>query len=96
MPGFKITSKALDDLRSIGQYTSSRWGVAQRNRYLAMLDNSFQAISNEPLLGKPCDDIKPGYRKYYAGRHLIFYRTTQSNVQIVRILHDSMDIERHF
>jgi len=96
MPPFKISAKALDDLRSIGRYTSAKWGVVQRNRYLTMLDNCFYVLVNEPGLGMGCDDIKSGYRKYQAGRHLIFYRMVEDVVEIVRILHDSMDIERHF
>jgi plasmid stabilization system protein ParE len=33
--------------------------------------------------------------KYPEGRHLIFYRRTSGTIDIVRVLHDSMDPERH-
>jgi toxin ParE1/3/4 len=95
MPKFKISAKALDDFKSIGRYTSRKWGKLQRNKYLGMIDDSFQAISHQPNIGMACNYIKPGYRKYHAGRHLIFYRQKSDHIEIIRILHDSMDIIRH-
>jgi len=95
MPEYKISAKALDDLKSIGRYTSRKWGKPQRNKYLGMIDDSFQAISIQPELGMACNYIKPGYRKYHAGKHLIFYRQKRDHIEIIRILHDSMDIIRH-
>ena len=86
----------MEDLKSIGRYTSGKWGRMQRNSYLAILDNSFHVISKHPDLGMICDYIKPGYRKYHAGRHLVFYRKGIEQIEIIRILHDSMNIESSF
>jgi plasmid stabilization system protein ParE len=48
-------------------------------------------------LGKPCDEIRPGYRKFPQGSHLIFYRNGSDGViEIIRILHGSMDHETAF
>jgi toxin ParE1/3/4 len=96
MPGFRLSEKAMDDLRSIGRFTQNNWGREQRNRYLSMLDTSFHTITNQPEVGINCDDIRLGYRKYHVGRHLIFYRQSIESVDVIRILHDSMDIESHF
>lgn len=95
MPAYRLTNKALDDLRSIARYTEKTWGLEQRNRYLSKLDSNFQMLAHEPHLGRACDDIKKGYRKHHVGRHLIFYRRIASRVEIVRILHDSMDVDSH-
>lgn len=72
MPGFRLTSKAMDDLISIGRYTQNNWGREQRNKYLSMLDACFHTIANEPAVGIGCDNIRLGYRKYHVGRHLNF------------------------
>ena len=95
MLNVRLSSRAIDDLRSIGRYTQENWGVKQRNKYLAMLDTCFQTISMQPEIGIACDYIRPGYRKHHAGRHLIFYRQEADSIDIIRILHDSMDVERH-
>jgi len=95
MPGFRLSTTALNDLRSIGRYTERRWGRDQRNKYLAMLDACFHVIVDRPSIGIPCDFIKSGYQKYHVGRHLVFYRRDAELIEIIRILHDSMDIESH-
>jgi toxin ParE1/3/4 len=95
MGSFRLTQLALTDLRSIGRYTQTTWGREQRDRYLAKLDQSFYLLAKEPQHGRDCADIRAGYRKYHVGRHLIFYRMAQDGIKIIRILHDSMDIESH-
>lgn len=93
MPTFTLTKKALGDLKAIGRYTLEHWGREQRNLYLSMLDASFQQLAADPR-GKDCSDIRPGYRKFNAGSHVIFYRQTSTDtIQIVRILHGRMDCE---
>jgi toxin ParE1/3/4 len=93
---FSLTELAKQDLRSIGRYTQLTWGREQRNLYLTKIDACFHLLAKEPQRGKVCDDVRPGYRKYHVGRHLIFYRQSTEGVEIVRVLHDRMDIEAHF
>jgi toxin ParE1/3/4 len=93
---FRLTELAKQDLLSIGRYTQATWGREQRNSYLAKIDAGFHLLAIEPQRGRSCDDLLAGYRKYHVGRHLIFYRQFSEGVEIVRILHDRMDIEAHF
>ena len=95
MPLFRLTERAKADLRAIGRYTQATWGREQRNRYLARLDAAFHLLAQEPRRGRACDEIRPGYRTYHVGRHLVFYRASPDGVEIIRILHDRMDIETH-
>lgn len=96
MVNFQLTELAKQDLRSIGRYTQATWGREQRNTYLAKIDASFHLLAVEPQLGKSCDDLRPGYRKYPVGKHLIFYRQSKDGLEIIRILHERMDIEARF
>ncbi len=73
MPGFHLTQAAKADLKDIGRYIQNKWGRAQRDKYLAMLDGCFQELADEPLKSRDRSDIREGYRKYSAGRHVIFY-----------------------
>ncbi len=95
MPSFRLTKKAIEDIKNIGRYTQKNWGRDQRNLYLSRLDDSFHLIAKEPQIGIVCDYIKPGYQKYHVGRHLIFYRQSSPYVEIIRILYDRMDVESH-
>ena len=94
MPGFTLTSKAKSDLIEIARYTQERWGREQRDLYLRMLDECFRQLAAKPLQGSDCGEIRVGYRKLLAGRHIIFYRQpTGDSIEIVRILHGRMDVE---
>ena len=97
MSGFVLTSKALNDLKEIGRYTEHTWGLEQRNRYLSIIDQCFHDLAAAPLKGRDCHAIRSGYRKHQTGRHFVFYRVLASDqIEIVRVLHERMDVERHF
>ena len=93
MPKFSLTRQALEDLREIGRYTQERWGREQRRHYLALLDRSFNDLAENPSQGQRCDEIRMGYRKFPSGRHIIFFReSTGGGIEIVRVLHERMDV----
>jgi len=94
MPFFTITNKAKTDLKKIGRYTHEHWGSGRSDQYLTMMDASFHQLAANPNIGKGCNEIRDGYRKFNAGSHVIFYRQTLTDtIEIVRILHGRMDIE---
>ena len=95
MPAFILSAKALEDLKSIGRYTLKSWGREQRNIYLSKLDESFHLLAEQPQLGNARDNIRKGYRVYHVRRHLIFYRQKPAKIEIIRILHDRMNVESH-
>lgn len=93
MSKFELSNKAKSDLVKIAKYTQLTWGTAQRNDYLKLLDNTFQQLAGEPMLGVNCDYIREGYRKCPQGSHIIYYKEQQTKqILIVRILHKSMDV----
>ncbi|MDQ6966992.1 MAG: type II toxin-antitoxin system RelE/ParE family toxin, partial [Mariprofundaceae bacterium] len=97
MPAYRVANKAHDDLISIGRFTVKQWGMAQRNFYLQQLDDCFSRIAGNPELGMACDFIADRYRKFPHGSHIIFYKQGADGViEIIRVLHKSMDIESKF
>ncbi len=94
---FVLTQKAKNDLRLIAIYTFKTHGRAQRDHYIRQMDQSFHAIALTPALGQKIDTIREGYHRLPCGKHSIYYRILPENmVQIVRILHQRMDIKQHF
>jgi len=97
MSAYRITNKAQSDLISIGRYTVKKWGLAQRDVYLKQLDTCFSQIAKNPGLGMACDIIASGYRRFPQGSHVIFYKQgSDSVIEIIRVLHKSMDVESKF
>ncbi|MCG8322103.1 MAG: type II toxin-antitoxin system RelE/ParE family toxin [Cytophagales bacterium] len=73
---------------------TKKWGINQRNTYLTQIDTAFHMLSDNPAKGFSCDYIRQGYFKYGVGKHLIFYRIINLDIEIVRILHERMNIEQ--
>lgn len=94
MPSFRLTQQAKDDLKSIARYTQEIWGREQRNKYLGILDGCFHLLADEPDLGVACNEIRKNYRKFCVERHVIFYRKVADSIDVVRILHCRMDVDK--
>ncbi|MCL2474024.1 MAG: type II toxin-antitoxin system RelE/ParE family toxin [Alphaproteobacteria bacterium] len=103
---FYLTQQAYKDLKLIAVYTEENWGKNQCVLYMKMMDEAFHRLSKEPKQGVKIDYIRKGYYKYLIGKHLIFYRIVsglsfeasakkKGDVQIVRILHQRMDVETY-
>ncbi len=92
MKSFTLTHKARTDIKSIYIYTQKRWGKEQRKIYAKQFDDAFHTLADNPKIGKECDYIKSGYKKFPHASHMIFYRTiSDEEIEIVRILHKRMD-----
>ncbi len=97
MTPFQLTNKAKSDLKDIALFTEHRWGRKQRNVYIRQFDATFWRLAENPELGKTCDEIRSGYRKFRQASHVIFYQKTNNQpTLIIRILHKSMDVNSIF
>lgn len=69
---------------------TNAWGALQTDRYLDQLEASFQILAEHPLIGRSCETIQAGLRRFEVGRHVVFYRTERSGIRVERILHQQM------
>ena len=90
-----VRPRARRDLKDIWRYTVQQWGAAQADQYLYDLDREIQELLKFPELGTPYDPIRAGYRRLQVKRHLVFYRRDGQRLEIVRVLHDAMDVKSH-
>ena len=95
MADFVLRPKAVSDLKEIWQYTVKMWDEDQAERYVRMLNIGFVDLAINPTLGGSCDALREGYRRLRIGRHVVFYRVIDTGIEIVRVLHQSMDFDRH-
>ena len=94
MKSFELSREAKEDLRKIARFTEKRWGRDQRFLYIKQFDDVFHSLAETPSIGKKCEYIEIGYRKFPQGSHIIFYRNGANfSIEVVRILHKRMDIE---
>ena len=95
MAGFAFSPAAQADIEEIWDYTVSRWGEAQAERYTRDIQATCEALGNGALAGLSAEDIRAGYRKIAVGSHVMYYRERENRLEIVRILHRRMDVARH-
>ena len=95
MAAFRFSRRAEADLLSIGDYTLRTWGSAQAARYLRELEVCCQMLADNPMLGRLCDDVRPGLRRLEHGKHVVFYRQERGGILVSRILHQGMLPELH-
>ena len=96
MTRYVLSPRAQADIEDIWTYTVKHWTVDQAERYLRLLQTEIEDLASDPLRGHACDEIRSGYRKGRAGSHVIFYRVEDHRINVVRVLHQRMDFERHF
>ena len=95
MAGYALSPAAQTDLEEIWDYTVSRWGEAQAERYTRDIKATCEALSRGTLVGLSAEDIRAGYRKIGVGSHVMYYSERSGSLEIVRILHRRMDVARH-
>ena len=96
LPSFKpirISDPAIRDLQAIAEYTQSEWGAKQKVTYLNLINRSFKALSRSGNIGKNRDEICHGLYSYSVKKHVIFFRETDNEFVIIRVLHGRMDLE---
>ena len=95
MGSFSLTRAAKADLSNIARFTEKQWGRVQRRHYLKGLDDAFKMLSDSPEHGYSCDYIAPGLRRNPFQSHVIYYEMiSDTEIQIVRVLHKRMDVRK--
>lgn len=90
---FVISKRAVSDLEEIWLYTLEKWSVEQADRYYSLIFDEINYICKNSSSGKPKEHIRKGYRASKVKSHLIFYKVVNNTIEIIRILHERMDIE---
>jgi len=92
---FRFSRRAEADLLSIGDYTLRTWGRGQAARYISEIEVCCQKLADNPALGRPCDDVRPGLHRLEHGKHVVLYRQERGGILGSRILHQRMLLDKH-
>src|SRR5690606_31300524 len=94
---YKISKQAEIDLENIWLYTFEEWSLEQADYYLDLIIDEIEYVAENPKYGQDYNEIRKGYFRSRVKSHFIFYRINfkEENLEIIRILHQKMDIESH-
>lgn len=90
-----LTPKAKTDLNGIWDFSDLQWGAAQAEKYIRELWQAMQSLAADSSASSEITAVRNGYRKITSGSHVIFFRNTSDTLEVVRILHQKMDFDRH-
>ena len=91
---YRLSPRAAADLEDIWLYSFQNWSAEQADRYILSVIEALASLAAGRKAGRPVD-IRQGYLKYAVGSHLIFYRLSGEFLDVIRVLHQRMDVERH-
>ena len=92
---YKISIEAGVDLEKIWAYTFETWSLEQADRYINQIFEEIEYISIKPENGRDFSYVRKHYMKTKVKSHFIFYKVSKKTriVEIIRVLHQQMDIE---
>jgi|SRR5215468_10431750 len=100
----RLGAAAELDFANILKWTTENFGAQQSRIYRDTLVRAISELADGPDAAgsKAPDEIMPGLRTLHVarrgrrGRHFLMYRVTaKRTIEIVRILHDTMELQRH-
>ncbi len=86
-----VRARAADDLRDVWDHTARRWSETQADRYVGDILRSFEALRTGSQQGRSLGDCF----RLRVGRHFVFHDVKDGTIEIIRVLHQSMDVPRH-
>jgi toxin ParE1/3/4 len=100
----RIAVRAEQDLIGILRWTRDNFGTRQAGLYREAILASMRELEHGPDIEGARDrgDVAAGLksirvaRRGRRGSHVVFFRSRDGVIEIVRILHEAMDFARHF
>ena len=83
----RLTAEARRDYNDALLFTRRTWGASQKAAYRTALTRVLRELAAYPLLGRSRDELFPGCRNLNVEQHVIYYRTREREIVVIRILH---------
>ena len=94
MKALAFSPLAIADIEAIWDYSAENWGPDQADRYTDEIRDACFALAAGSKAGRAVD-VRPGYLKYPTRSHVIYFRDTPNQLEVIRVLHGRQDVERH-
>ena len=91
---YKLTQRAAEDFTDIYDYTWLNFGESQADSYTETLEAFFHTLASMPEMGRDYPAVL-NIKRIEFQQHSIFYAIRDSDILIVRILHQQMNHTNH-
>ena len=94
MKAVSFSPAAEDDIGEIWDYSFDRWGPDQADIYTDAIRDACYALASGKKQGLPAR-VLPDINKYLCGAHVVYFLDYPDHLDVIRILHQRQDAERH-
>ncbi|MFZ1873239.1 MAG: type II toxin-antitoxin system RelE/ParE family toxin, partial [Chania sp.] len=70
-----------------------QFGQNQALYYHDELKRAFELLATSPWIGRECDWVCAGMRRFEFKKHSIYYMLQDNDIFILRVIHQSMDVD---
>lgn len=95
MNRFRLSQQAEQDLEDIWAYLAQQDELLADKQIAQILDR-FPMLSQFSDMGKQRNNLLPGLRSFPVQPYIVFYTKIADGIEIVRVLHQSRDIDSQF
>lgn len=94
MSKYILSKKALEDINTIWIYTAENWSQEQADRYYNLLLDEIEYIVNNFEMARDFGKVRKSYKYSKVKSHILFFKKHKNDaIEVVRVLHERMDIE---
>ncbi len=87
---YTLSPLAEIDLEEIWFYTLQNWSLTQADSYHRDLVATFEGLASGTKRGRDVD-MRSDYLKCPIGSHIIYFRDSGDQIEVIRVLHQRQD-----
>ena len=95
MPSILLRPRAKADLGEIWGYIADD-SETRADAFIVAIEQKLRLLARQPSMGRKREILAAGLRSFPVGRYVIFYRSIQDGIDVIRVLHGSRDLEAIF
>ena len=95
MPRIRRTRISLTDYDEIWDYIAAH-DPAAADRVVDRLDAALHELAKTPFMGRSVEELARNLRSFPVGNYLLFYRTAEDGIELIRAVHGARDISPEY
>ncbi len=95
MPRVVTSPAAFSDLTDIWLYIAAD-SPASADLLLDRIERACRVLAEHPFLGRPREELAPNVHGFPIGNYVVFYRSLDDGIEVVRVIHGARDIKAVF
>ncbi len=92
---YRLSAESENDIADIYEYGIEKFGILQAQSYLLGMHDLFQTLTKNTHIGRDASEFSSSLKRFAYKSHMVFYLKSDPGILIIRVLHHSMNYQRH-